>query len=160
MHVAFYVFSLSLCKVTKENQENVSIQLASVLIIETLFPCTRNRSCNQDIASMDACPSRVGHHELFRSLILSLALRNNVCKKKKMQFSSFGMSLTPPELRIAMTCVWIQCRVVIHNAETYCVRISFPIPLSCDFCETFNKLQHKILILMLNLFKVCRFGPY
>jgi hypothetical protein len=103
MHVAFYVFSLSLCQVTKENHENVSRQLASVLRIETLFPCTRNRSCNQDIASMDACPSCVGHYELFKSLILSLALRNNVYKKKKMQFYSFGMLLTPSELRIAMT---------------------------------------------------------
>jgi len=36
----FYVLSLSLCEVTKENQENVSVQLTSVLRIETLVPCT------------------------------------------------------------------------------------------------------------------------
>ena len=29
-----------------------------------------------------------------------------------------------------------------------------------DFYNTFNKLQHKILILVQNLFKVCRHGTY
>jgi len=36
----FYVLALPLCEVTKENQENVSGQLASVLRIETLVTCT------------------------------------------------------------------------------------------------------------------------
>ena len=61
----FYVLSLSLCEVTKENQENVSGQLAFVLRIETLVPRTRSTSCNQDIAAMDAGPSHVGQHEFF-----------------------------------------------------------------------------------------------
>lgn len=65
MHVVFHVLSLSLCEVTKESQENVSGQLASVLRIETLVPCTWSTNCNQDNAAMDARPNHVGQHEYF-----------------------------------------------------------------------------------------------
>jgi hypothetical protein len=76
----FYALFLSLCEVTKENQENVSGQLVSVLRIEILVPCARSTSCNQDTAAMDAGPSHVGQHEFFLSLILSLSKHKNICK--------------------------------------------------------------------------------
>ena len=84
MHVVFYVLSLSLSEVTKENLENVSGQLVSVLTVETLVTCVRSTSRKQDTAVMDASPSHVGQHEFFLSLILSLSPHNNICKGGKM----------------------------------------------------------------------------
>jgi len=79
----FYVLSLSLSGVTKENQENVLGQLVSMLTVETLVPCARSASSKQDIAAMDAGPIHVGQHEFFLSLILSLSPHNNICKGGK-----------------------------------------------------------------------------
>jgi len=77
------ILSLSLSEITKENQENVSGQLVSVLTVETLVPCARSTSCKQDTAAMDAGPSHVGQHGFFLSLILSLSPHNNICKGGK-----------------------------------------------------------------------------